>query len=73
MMNIGARGVFFFGICICYTLHVCKYQDVCGRLGDPVGKSVNLIYLCVVFWRVFGVLFFFFFFFKSNLYSAAYN
>ncbi len=31
---------FFFGICICYTQHVCKYKDACGRLCDPVGLSV---------------------------------
>ena len=37
-------------------LHVCKSKDACGRLGDPVGKSVNVIYLCVVIWRVVDVV-----------------
>ena len=36
-----ASPVLFFakGICICYTLHVCKYKDASGRLSDPIGGS----------------------------------
>jgi hypothetical protein len=48
--------VFFFGIRICYTLHVCKYKDACGRLNDPVGKRVNVICLRAVVWRVVDVV-----------------
>ena len=35
---------FFFGIRICYTLHVCKYKDACGWLINPVGKTSNVIW-----------------------------
>jgi hypothetical protein len=48
---------FFFGIRICYTLHVCKYKDVCGQHSDPIGKNGNnVILVCVVIWRVVGVV-----------------
>ncbi len=35
---------FFFGICICYTQHVCKYKDTCRQLCDLVGLSVLIKY-----------------------------
>ena len=53
----GGKRFFFFGICICYTLHVCGYKDVCGRLGDPIGERDDVVYLCVVIWHVGGVVY----------------